>query len=151
MTGIIKAAANIVDGANPPFTVEDFRALMPAFTPDIAPDDIVQIYVDMASAVVKRARWDEMWLEGMRLFIAHFLTLYAETVPEKGSGLPGIVNAGAVKGNRTQKTVKDISVSYDMNSIMDDLQGYGAWKLTSYGVQYITFVKAFARGGMYVR
>ncbi|MCL1808125.1 MAG: DUF4054 domain-containing protein [Oscillospiraceae bacterium] len=149
--GLASAAANILDGKNPPYTVEDFRAAMPGFTPDIAPDGIVEACVALADSVIKRRRWDAAWQEGMRLFIAHFLTLYAESTPGQGAGLAGVINAGTVKGNRTSKSVGDIAITYDMASIMDDLKGYGSWKLSAYGVQYITLAKAFNRGGMGVR
>ena len=54
-------ASNIVDGDNPPFTCDDFRALMPAFTADIINDDQLQHFIDMANAVVKEARWLSLW------------------------------------------------------------------------------------------
>jgi len=74
--GAFGIASNIRDGENPPYTIESFREVMPAFTAEIFPDAVVRAYLAAAHAVVKEARWHELWPEGMRLYIAHFLTLY---------------------------------------------------------------------------
>ena len=48
----------------------------------LAPDALVQTYIDIAGAVVREERWHALWREGMRLFVAHFLTLYMRDEPE---------------------------------------------------------------------
>lgn len=148
---IAQVASNILDGGNPPYTPDDFRAAMPAFTSEIAPDSIVQQYVDMAQAVVKQARWHELWQEGMRLYIAHFLTLYVQGNSPAEAGRPGIVNAGMTRGVATAKTVGGVSVSYDINAANGDLTGWAGWKLTNYGTQFATLSRLLTKAGMYVR
>lgn len=144
-------ASNIVDGENPPYSCEDFRAIMPAFSAEIVPDDILQHFIDMANAVVKEARWLALWKEGMRLYIAHFLTLYLET-PQNGATRQQLLNGGKIQGNKTSKSVGQVSVSYDTGSqATSDLEGWAAWKLTTYGVQFATLAKMIGMGGMYVR
>lgn len=148
---IASRAANIKDGKNPSFAIDDFRKMMPAFTSEIVADDIVQQYVDMAHAVVKKSRWHQLWKEGMRLYIAHFLMLYIQTTADPSSGIPGIINAGATRGIATSKSVEAISVNYDVNLANGDLTGWADWKLTNYGSQFATLARMLGKGGMYVR
>lgn len=144
-------ASNIVDGENPPYTCEDFRNMMPAFTYDIITDEQLQHFIDMANAVVKEARWLALWKEGMRLYIAHFVTLFLET-PEEGATRQQILNGGKLKGNKTGKTVGQVSVNYDNGSAaISDLDGWASWKLTTYGVQFASYARLVGLGGMYVR
>lgn len=144
-------AANIRDGENPTYSIADFRAAMPAFTAEIIPDAALQAYVDMATAVVKEARWHSLWKEGMRLFIAHFVTLYLGG-PDEGATPQQIRNAGKIQGNMTQKHVGNVSLAYDAGSTAtSDLTGWAAYKLTTYGVQFATLAKLVGKGGMYVR
>lgn len=144
-------AANIRDGDNPEYTIADFRKAMPAFTETIIPDEALQGYVDMASAVVKEARWHSLWKEGMRLYIAHFVTLYLGS-PDDGATAQQIRNAGKIQGNTTQKHVGNVSLTYDGGlAATSDLTGWAAFKLTTYGVQFATLAKLVGKGGMYVR
>ncbi len=143
-------ASNIRDGDNPAYTVADFRAAMPAFSVEIISDDLLQPYVAMATAIVKEARWHSLWREGMRLFIAHFVTLFLQ-MPEDSLTKEELLNASKVGGSITSKTVGPISVSYDNTQATSDLGGWSAWKLTTYGVQFATLAKVLGKGGMYIR
>lgn len=144
-------ASNIVDGENPSFTIADFRALMPAFSATVIGDVPLQHFVDMAHAVVKQARWLDLWKEGMRLYIAHFATLYLEAPPD-GATRQQLISAGRLQGNKTNKTVGQVSVGYDNGSqATQDLNGWAAWKLTTYGVQFATYARMLGKGGMFVR
>ena len=106
-----------------------FREIMPAFTADVLPDAVLQHYIDMANGVVLEARWHSLWKEGMRLYIAHFATLYLG-VPESGASREQIANAGKVQGGITNKSVGSISVGYDNGQdATSDLTGWGAWNL----------------------
>ena len=143
-------ASNIRDGTNPEYTIADFRAVMPGFTEEIIPDEQLQPYIDMAQAVVKEARWHGLWREGMRLFIAHFVTLYLST-PQDGPTRSELVNAGKNQGTATSKSVGQVSVSYDISQATSDLNGWAAWKTTAYGTQFATLAKVLGKGGMYIR
>lgn len=144
-------ASNIVDGENPPYGCDDFRAIMPAFSKENIPDEILQHYIDMANAVVKEARWMSLWKEGMRLYIAHFATLYLDA-PQAGATRQQIQNSGKMQGNKTSKSVGQVSVAYDAGvQATNDLSGWAAWKLTAYGVQFASLAKIIGMGGMYVR
>ncbi|GHU70636.1 hypothetical protein FACS1894184_16360 [Clostridia bacterium] len=148
--GVVATASNIRGGKNPEYTVADFRRIMPAFTEEIVPDTIVEHFLKMADAVVQKARWHELWLEGMRLYIAHFVTLYLSTQPT-GEGLPALMSASGTQGIATSKTVGAVSVAYDIGSIANDLTGWGDWKQTVYGTQFATLARMVGMGGMYVR
>lgn len=143
-------ASNIRDGDNPEYTIADFRSAMPAFSEEIIADERLQPYIDMATAIVKEARWHSLWREGMRLFIAHFVTLLLGA-PESGATLDEVMNASKKGGLISSKTVGPISVSYDNAQATSDLEGWAAWKLTTYGIQYATLAKMLAKGGMFVR
>lgn len=143
-------ASNIRDGDNPSYTVADFRTAMPAFSAQIISDELLAPYVEMANAIVKEARWHSLWREGMRLFIAHFVTLFLQ-MPKAGLTKEELLNASKVGGSIASKTVGPISVSYDNTQATNDLNGWAAWKLTTYGVQFSTLAKVLGKGGMYVR
>lgn len=143
-------ASNIRDGDNPPYTVADFRLAMPAFTTEMISDEQLAPYVDLALSVVLEARWHAWWREGMRLFIAHFVSLFL-MLPEAGATREEIVNASKVGGSVSSKTVGPVSVSYDNTQATGDLTGWAAWKLTSYGTQFATLARMLGKGGMFIR
>lgn len=151
LINLIGAASGIIDGENPEYTADDFREIMPMFGPDIVEQSVVEHFVQMAHAVVKKARWHELWSEGMRLYIAHHLTLYLRSSAPDGADRNGVLNAGGVSGVVTSKAVGGINVSYDINTANGDLAGWAAWKLTTYGTQFATFARMLGHSGMYVR
>ena len=149
--GLVAKASNIVEGVNPPYTIEDFRTVMPQFTSDVISDAVLSMYVELANNVVQEARWHSYWKEGMRLFISHFSSLYVLSAasaedPEQSS----IASLSAVRGIVSNKKVDQISVSYDLSVINEDLAGWGAWKETVYGEQFATLARMLAKGGMYI-
>lgn len=142
-------ASNIRDGTNPEYTIASFRTAMPNFTEAIIPDEQLQAYIDMAHAVVKEARWHGLWREGMRLFIAHFVTLYLSTQREDPTRSQ-LVDAGRKQGTATNKSVGQVSVGLDTSQVLGDLTGWGAWKDTAYGSQFATLARVLGKGGMYI-
>ena len=147
----VGVASGIRTGTNPEYTKEMFREIMPAFTAEVLPDAVLQHYIDMANAVVLEARWHRLWKEGMRLYIAHFATLYLQG-PEDGANRTQIANAGKIQGGMTSKSVGSVSVSYDNGqAATSDLTGWGAWKLTTYGTQFATLARMVGAGMMVVR
>ena len=143
-------ASGVSGGTNPDFTEADFRRLMPAFSRDIVDDEIVRMYVHQAHAVVKHSRWKQLWIEGMRLYVAHFLTLYITTPPE-GVTRDELLNASRPQGAVTGKSVENVSVSYDVSPATGDLAGWASWKTTEYGTQFATLARTLTKAGMYVR
>ncbi|HBS58611.1 MAG TPA: DUF4054 domain-containing protein [Firmicutes bacterium] len=162
---LIAAASNIRSGDNPPYELADFYALYPAFGPRETPAEdpegepivtylvdpaIVGMYIGMADAIVKEARWRRQWKFAMGLFIAHFLTLYLQSLADANSTAAQVVAAGQTRGLVSSKSVGDVSVSYDFSTIAQGLDGWAAWNLTTYGMQYATLARMTGKGGMYV-
>lgn len=156
MYGIIGSASNIKTGANPPFTLEDFYEVYPQFglNPETesynVPQIIVQMYLDLANACIKQSRWHSSWKIGMCFFIAHFCTLYLQSVADPESGAAGVLEAGKAKGLDTSVSVGSVSVSTDYSLIANSVNGWASWQLTTYGQQLSTIGKLVGKGGMYV-
>ena len=155
IAGLIGAASNIRTGSNPPFTLDDFIAMYPQFGPDangnyVVPQEIVQMYIDLANACILEARWHAYWKVAMGWFIAHFLTLYVQGTADPNSGAAGVLKAGEARGLVTSKSVGDVSVSRDYSTIANGLDGWAGWNLTTYGQQLATIGRLVGKGGMYV-
>lgn len=170
---IISQASNIKGGENPPFTADDFKEMYPQFWGTITipadpdadppteettveknyiPDALLEMYVEFAHASVKVSRFHGAWKMCMAFFIAHFLTLYLQTAANADFSDPrAVAAAGKLQGLTASKSVDGVSVSYDFSAVLQDLDGWASWKLTTYGVQYATLAKAYGMGGMYVR
>ena len=119
---------------------------MPRFTAELAPDALVQTYIDMACAVVREERWHALWREGMRLFVAHFLTLYLCDEPE-GDGRAALL-AAAESGSRvTSEKVGEVSVAYAEN---EKSRVWGCFFETTYGRQFAALARALGRPCLYV-
>jgi hypothetical protein len=152
---IITGASNIRAGANPPFTVDDFKAVYPQFwsaeVKPLLPDAVIEMYVGFANATVNIARYHESWKVCMCLVIAHFLILYLRTMsPNPDPTASNIIKAGETRGLVASKSVDGVSVSYDYSTAISDLDGWAAWKTTEHGIQFLTLAKVYNLGGMRV-
>lgn len=145
-------ASNVRGGDNPPYTYTDFLTFYPQFTGNIN-TAILTRFIAMSDAVVKETRWHEMWQLGMALFVAHFATLYLQAIGDGTTNQPAsaVVAAAQSRGLISSEGAGDLSVSYDMGSLSSDLEGWAAWKLTGFGVQYATLAKTLGMAPMYVR
>ena len=148
--GIIAAASNVRTGGNPDYTVEDFLAVYPQFGGNTVPDIVRKAWVNMAQASIHKARYHDAWEICMGLYIAHWLTLYLQTAASADDPVQKKIAAGLAKGLQSSKSAGDISVSYDFGSVNEDFAGWGTYKLTSYGQQFVMFARMYAAGGMVV-
>ena len=154
--GIIGSASNIKTGTNPPFTLDDFYEVYPQFglnpeTNDYnVPQIVAQMYLDLANACIKQARWHNYWKVGMCFFIAHFCTLHLQSVADPESGAAGVLEAGKAKGLDTSVSVGSVSVSTDYSLIANSVNGWAGWQLTTYGQQLSAIGKLVGKGNMYV-
>lgn len=156
--GIIARASNIRVGDNPPYTSEDFLAAYPQFgkkdpktLQPIIPTVVLEAWVKMANASISKARYHDAWELCMGLFIAHFLTLYLQSTASPDDPTSKIVNAGLAKGLVASKSASDLSISYDFSIIQgQEFAGWGTYKLTAFGQQFITMARMFSMGGMVV-
>lgn len=155
--GIIAGASNIRRGNNPPYTSEDFLAAYPQFGKidettgqPIIPSVVLEAWVKMADASIQQARYHDAWELCMGLFIAHWLTLYLQTMANPDDPIGKIIGNGLSKGLQSSKSADDLSVSYDFSAITGDFNGWGTYKLTAFGQQFVTMAKLFGMGGMAV-
>lgn len=156
--GIIAGASNIRRGENPPYTSEDFLQFYPQFGKTneetgepIIPAVVLQAYINLAHASIQKARYRDSWELVMGLFIAHWLTLYLQSAASADDPTAQIVNSGLAKGLQSSKSAGDLSVSYDFSFLSGaDFDGWGTYKLTAYGQQFITLARVYSMGGMVV-
>lgn len=162
---LVTTASNIRAGDNPPYLLDDFYLEYPVYgprtVPPVAPATdptitylinpiVLQMYIGLADASIKETRWRSTWKVAMGWFIAHFATLYLQGMADANSTAAQVLAKGQSKGLMASKSVGDVSVSYDFNSIAQDLDGWASWKLTIYGQQLATMGKIYGKGGRYV-
>jgi hypothetical protein len=116
----------------------------------LVPLIMLQTYISLANASIQQARWRTSWSLAMALFIAHFADLYLQSSANPMGTAAQVISAGQARGLMASKGVGDVSVSYDYNSISQDLNGWAMWKATIYGQQLATMGKMFGKGNMYV-
>lgn len=145
---LIADASNLKIGENPEYTLEDFFSFYPQFQ-DQVPDAIIQSFICLACANINKKRWHRSWRFGMALFVAHFLTLYVKTCGTEDEPLTNLAS-GNVRGIQTSKSVDGVSISYDVSAVLSELDGWGSYKLTEYGIQLLTMARLLGKGGMYV-
>ena len=154
--GIIAKASNIRGGGTPTdYTLETFLAEYPQFakTEDgvpVIPLVVKQAWFNLAYASISYNRYHDMWHTCMGLFIAHWLTLFLQTKSNADDPVRNIVNSGLAKGVQTSKSAGDLSVSYDFSAVAGDFEGWGTYKLTLFGQQFITLARLCCKGGMVV-
>ncbi len=93
--------------------------------------------------------------EARRLYIAHKLTLYAQSYAEYSAETPTAIAlkrlAGAgVAAQQLSKSVGGVSVSKSEGSAISGISGYGEYKTTAYGLQLIGLAKIATAGGKYI-
>lgn len=154
--GIIARASNIRSGGNPTdYTLETFLSEYPQFAKlengvPVIPDVVKQAWFNLAYASLSYNRYHDLWRTCMGLFIAHWLTLYLQTQTSADDPVRNIVNSGLAKGVQTSKSAGDLSVSYDFSAVANDFEGWGTYKLTLFGQQFITLARLACKGGMVV-
>lgn len=111
---------------------------------------VIQMYIDLATACVKQNRYHKHWELCMGWFVAHFVTMYLQSVTDANSTAAQVIAAGRAKGLLVSKSVGPVSAGYDYNLIGQDLDGWCQWKLTIFGQQFASMAKLVGKGGMYV-
>ena len=123
-------------------SVAQFREDLPAFQDSSKWDDeSIQMYLDLAQAVLDPMRWLDYLNLGIELFTAHNLVLDQESnVVAARGGIPGASNVGII----SSKSVGPGSVSYDTTSGAET--DAGMWNLTVYGRRFIRFARYAGAG-----
>lgn len=148
MIGIVSQASNIKKEEHPEYTKETFLLLYPQFR-GVLPDAALDMYVDLGLSCVNYKRFNRMWKAAIGLFIAHFCTLYLQSMQPEGTDASQVLAAASSAGMVTSESADGVSYSRD-GSALNDLNGWAAFKMTTFGVQFATMAKLVGRGGMYV-
>ena len=153
MVEAFRSSANVILTDNPEYTKEMFLESFPVFSAsfddDTIPEYVFNLFVGMAQASIKKDRYNSAWEFLMGLYIAHNLVLYMRTQqgdPSAANALKGSLPVGIA----SSKSVDGLSISYEFMGLQEDFNGYGTWKLTTYGQQLITMTKYFGRAGMWI-
>lgn len=146
----ISEATGIRDGVNPPYALDDFKAMYPQFQGEAVPEQVLKMYLELAHSAIKEARWHSYWRMAMGLFIAHFATLWAMGTAESNSTAADVVSAGEARGLVTSKSAGGVSISVDYGTIASGLNAWAAWNATQYGTQLATLAKMVGKGGMQI-
>lgn len=122
--------------------IAQFRIDFPEFADDaVYTDGMVSFWDGIAQKSVDVTRWGDLYTQGISLFVAHNIALQARSIAGSGSG-----GAGFVAGAISQKSIGDVSVSYD-NEITK-LDNAGQWALTIYGQQYLQLARMIGAGAV---
>lgn len=132
-------------------TSEIFLAFYPQF--GAMPQIVLDEYVEQSN--LRFEDFGESAEEARRLYIAHKLTLYAQTYVPAQSGTPSargmaLISGAGVSAQALSKSVGGVSVSKSEGSALASISGYGEWKQTEFGLQLINLAKVACAGGIYV-
>lgn len=117
------------------------------FTTPPVPLSTVQLFINLAATSLMSSRWRTMWLVAMGWYIAHFVTLWMQAA-SGGTAPAQIVTAGLQRGITVSKSADGLSMGLQPVSGLDS---WGAWNMTSFGVQLATFARLVGAGPVYIR
>jgi len=106
------------------------------------PNAMVNVWADLAVDMVNKRLWRGQTALGRYLYVAHELTLQAQSAAAAAiGGVPG-----QQSGQMNNKTVGSVSVGYDTTASSEKDAGW--WNLTTYGKQFIRLARIFGAGGI---
>ncbi len=121
--------------------IADFRAEFPEFSDTaVYPDAQITFWASVAERMVLLDIWCDMYDVGVKLYVAHEITLAAQNKKAATAGGP----PGLIGGVPQSKTVGSVSVSYDSQNTSEKNAGW--WNLTNYGKQFYHLVSLFGAG-----
>lgn len=123
--------------------ITEFRTQFPEFQ-DAAkyPDAQLTFWSTIAELQVSVDAWKSMRPCGVKLYVAHEVTLAAQNVSAANVG----GTPGSQGGIANSKTVGSVSVGYDASTTTEKDAGW--WNLTNYGKQYYRLLKMFGAGAL---
>ena len=104
---------------------------------------VLLAYIQLATASLVQARWQDMWTIGIGLYVAHFATLYLQSDGNIYTTAGQAATAGIARGITVSKTAGPVSQGIQALDIFGD---WGSFALTSYGQQLATFSMAVGAG-----
>lgn len=123
--------------------IADFRSQFPEFS-DTAkyPDAQLNFWASIAEQQVVQCIWGDQYTFGVKLYVAHEVTLAYQNVKVSSQG----GTPGQNSGIANNKAVGDVSVGYDSSTNTEKDAGW--WNLTNYGKQFIRMVRLFGAGAI---
>lgn len=123
-------------------TAESFLAFYPQF--GAVPSVVLDEYV--AQSNLRFEDFLDSQEEARRLYIAHKLTLYAQSWEAQQTGEPtargmAALRSAGVAAQALSKSVGGVSVSKTEGSAISSIVGFAEWKQTVFGLQLITLAK----------
>lgn len=140
---------------NPPYTPADFFTEYPQFGMKsdgtaLISAELAERFIRIMNSQISARRYEELWHYLMGLGVAHFATLWLRNTADPDADKDEVVNSSLTKGVITSKSAGSLSVSYDTGTTLSDYANWGFWKETEFGKHFITFVRAYNKGGFYV-
>lgn len=123
--------------------IPTFRTQFPEFAYTVKyPDALITFWATVAEKQVRKQAWGCQWPLGVSLYVAHEITIAAQSEQTASSG----GTPGTFGGIANNKTVGSVSVGYDSASTSEPDAGW--WNKTIYGQQFIRFARMFGAGGI---
>lgn len=144
-TVIVSTTADTITASNPALA-DDTTVSVYSSAP--IPVAVIQAYLNLAYASLMSSRWREMWAMAMGWYIAHFLTLYAQSMAGVGATLDQIAAKGLELGIAVSQSAG--AVSYTQQNLAG-LESWGAWAKTAFGTQLVTHAQMLGAGMIYIR
>lgn len=121
--------------------IADFRAEFPEFADEtVYPDSQLTFWASIAELMIRKCIWLDMFTFGVKLYVAHEITLAA--INAKASAVGGV--PGVSGGIASSKAVGAVNVTYDTTSSAEKDAGW--WNLTNYGKQFYRLLMMFGAG-----
>lgn len=117
------------------------------FVAPLVPAVVIALFVATAQGSIFQARWQELWLVAMGLYIAHYCTLWAKAQGNPASTVGQLVTASLAFGILTSKSADGLSAGY---SVLSGLEDWGSYQLTLYGQEFATWAKVMGSGSALV-
>lgn len=123
--------------------ISEFRTEFPEFSDTtVYPSAQITFWAGVAEKMVLKNIWCNMWATGVKLYVAHEITLAAQY--KKASAVGGV--PGSSGGIANNKTVGSVTVGYDSSTTTEKDAGW--WNLTNYGKQFIRLARIFGAGAI---
>lgn len=116
----------------------------------LVPEVVEASFLELANNCVSQDRYGKMWNVAIGLFAAHFITLWLQSSKEAGTPADDVMAAAQAQGVVTSESADGLSYSMDTSMISQDIAGWAAFKLTTFGVQFASIGKLVGKGGMYI-
>lgn len=117
------------------------------YTAPIVPMFVLMLYINLAAASVMLARWQDTWLLGMALFVAHYCTMYLRSESGPNLNAAQIAASGLEKGIAIAKAVGSVSTS---SQLLTGMEEFGSFNETIYGTQFATLGRGIGAGPLWV-